>query len=368
MRGESAADDHSPVSDSLLHVDAEGLQEPCEVVKEKEKFERQNHHLFTPFRLELGKWRGEYFPLPLQVLQYFQPFVFDNTSVKKGGVEMERLAKVMICLAGIAILLFIGLQIWLHHKTDRIEGKLQVTPQERRFPPSGGLTPEFKHPDYLVDSKFYGSEQEIERDVLLDSEIEKALKAFEEFLKNQKKEEGYAYSSESEDGDSQNGEEEGYDYSEYDKLFYNREVWIGNQRFIWNLPLVGVPIPVKTYAYKLLPTPEDRKRMAELEREAELYPWKADELYREYKKIYNRSIRKVVVTGYDITNMVGKILPDGTVLEYRRVPNNPDGQLVRIVKKPDGEVLIFPVKDDRKITPPVLFVDNTAELSDPRLE
>ena len=62
MRGESAADDHSPVSDSLLHVDAEGLQEPCEVVKEKEKFERQNHHLFHPLSFGVRKVEGGIFP------------------------------------------------------------------------------------------------------------------------------------------------------------------------------------------------------------------------------------------------------------------------------------------------------------------
>lgn len=62
LRGESAADDHSPASDSLLHVDAEGLQEPCEVVKEKEKFERQNHHLFHPLSFGVRKVEGGIFP------------------------------------------------------------------------------------------------------------------------------------------------------------------------------------------------------------------------------------------------------------------------------------------------------------------
>lgn len=274
---------------------------------------------------------------------------------------MKGLTRVMICLAGIGVLLFISLQIWLHRKTDRMEEKLQVASQERSSLTSEGLSPEFKHP-YSVDFNFYSSERKLEQDGLY-SEIEKAL---EEFLKNQDEEKNYIYFDESKD--NQNGGEERYDYSEYDKLFYNREIWIGDQKFIWSLPLVGVPIPVKEYAYKLDPTPEDRRRMAELEREAELHPWKAPELYREYKKIYDRSIRKVVITGYQITNMVSKILPDGTVLEYRRIPNTPDGQLVRIAKKPDGTVLTFPVKDVGRVSPPVLFVDNTDELSDPRLE
>ena len=72
LRVGSGVDAHSQVSDSLLDVDTDGLHEPCEVVKEEEKFERQAYHLFHLLSFGVRKVEGGIFPpAPLGIITFY---------------------------------------------------------------------------------------------------------------------------------------------------------------------------------------------------------------------------------------------------------------------------------------------------------
>ncbi|MCD6508482.1 hypothetical protein J7M22_17920 [Candidatus Poribacteria bacterium] len=143
-----------------------------------------------------------------------------------------------------------------------------------------------------------------------------------------------------------------YDYSEYDRTVSPMHIFQVSKWQSVDIPLdlLGITLPVR-YDKKrrivevLEPIPrskERRMRLAELEYEAAIHPERAKELSVEHQIILANS-QIVIPPGYEPYAIEGRPfrrLEDGTLLQWRRLPN---GQLVRIVRKRGGEILVFPV-------------------------
>lgn len=162
-------------------------------------------------------------------------------------------------------------------------------------------------------------------------------RAIEEFLLRQEK-----------------GEEiiEKYDYSEYDRTVSPVHIFQVSRWQTIDIPLdlLGITFPVRRdeggrIVEILEPIPkskERRMRLAELEYEATIHPEKAKELSVEHQIVLANS-QIVIPPGYEPHAIKGRPfrrLEDGTILQWRRLTN---GQLVRIVRRRDGEISVFPV-------------------------
>lgn len=184
---------------------------------------------------------------------------------------------------------------------------------------------------------------------------EELAKAIEEALKEKLDEQGTIPSPRDE------GKE--YDYSEYDKLFYGIEITIGGRKIMWNLDMIGVPIDVSDQAdlREFQPTPEEKRRMDELEKKGYeiLQKYEVDNI-EDFRKLPNvdeedRMRLEEIVAELEAINEqalrpspsaratygtteVSHYLKDGTVITWYR---RKDGALIRQVRKPDGTVLKF---------------------------
>lgn len=139
---------------------------------------------------------------------------------------------------------------------------------------------------------------------------------------------------------------EEYDYSDYDAEFDGHEFRFGGTRhFVWTLDMLDIPIEIPSHGSVVdLPPPPhpDTVRLNEIGFILRRNPNHPDreKLQREAQMISERYRRYVQGGSTFVVHDVGKTLPDGTTITYKRAPN---GQVVRIVEKPDGTTRIYPV-------------------------